>query len=133
MRVGRCPRRGDPIASRSSRDLPNHLVSLLRRVHRELEQPPVQEEEAADPDDAEPEHLGDEHGCGTDELSLIAHCVLDKKVNSVASDTPSITATQNTNIWLRWFSRDVRRQTKYLLAKKLGSVLTAAASSDATV
>ena len=51
----------------------------------------------------------------------------------VASDTASITVTQNTSIWLYRFSRDVTRQTKCLLAKKLGTVRMPTASSDAKV
>jgi hypothetical protein len=48
------------------------------RIARELEEPAVQEEEAADPDDAVAQQLGDEYGCATEELlPVIGHRVFD--------------------------------------------------------
>ena len=41
-------------------------------------QPPVQHEEAANPDDAKAKQLGAENGCAADEHRLICHRVLDQ-------------------------------------------------------
>ena len=127
-----CPS-GSSGSTGSGRGRANGCIGLLGCVARELEQSPVQDEEAANQTRPSPSSWAASTAGPRTSLVLPAVACSTRWVKRVASETPSITVRQNTSIWRRKFSRDVTRQRWCLSAKKLGNVAMAAASSDPAV